>query len=211
VGNILIRGSRYGMFIIMPVGLIFMIMGKAFIGLWMGKEYMALSGGVLMILMSAHFFSLSQFPSRAICYGLGKHHIPAYIAGLNALINLGLSLILVRRYGVLGVAFGTTIPLVVLLGGFYLVYTCRIMKISIWKYCREVYTAPVLASIPFGLLLYLFRTYRFPETWALLFGEIGVSLLVFTGIVWAVGLGPEEKRAWRNTFQSLLAKSRRSG
>ena len=206
VADILMRGAKYAMLIIMPIGLTLMIMGKAFIGIWMGEEYMDPSGTVLMILMFSHFFALSQYSARSALFGLEKHRVPALAEGMTALANLGLSLILVRPYGIYGVALGTTIPLLVLKAVFYPVYTCRAMKLSFWKYTRQVFTVPVLTSIPFGLILYLFSRFLYPTSFPAFLLEVATAGLVFLGIVWAVGLDQEERRTWNRVLGSLMRK-----
>ena len=67
-----------------------------------------------IILCSAFTTAFMQNPSINLLFGISKHHYYAIANTLEGVINLLLSLILVKYYGIYGVAFGTAIPMILL-------------------------------------------------------------------------------------------------
>ncbi len=89
-----------------------LIYGGFFIGLWVGKDYLD-SYGPLIILTVAFFFNAIHVPSYNLLFAIAKHKHLAFTNLSEAAINLILSLILVRYYGMIGVALASAIPLVI--------------------------------------------------------------------------------------------------
>ena len=56
---------------------------------------------------------VGQGPLGNILMGTGRHRLVAYVSLGEAVSNLALSVVLVRRFGMLGVAIGTAIPMFV--------------------------------------------------------------------------------------------------
>lgn len=91
-------------------GGLLIILGKPFIARWMGTDY--LDGyKVLMILTMGIAFEIIITPSTNVLYAIAKHRYLAVISIIEGSATLILCLILVRRYGIAGVAIGTIIPL----------------------------------------------------------------------------------------------------
>jgi O-antigen/teichoic acid export membrane protein len=89
-----------------------LLLGRDFITLWMGKAYED-AYIITAILICARMCGFPTSSMYSMLYGIGKHHIILFTGMFEALLNLGLSLYLVRRIGVAGVAWGTLIPMFV--------------------------------------------------------------------------------------------------
>jgi O-antigen/teichoic acid export membrane protein len=83
--------------------------GGAFISRWMGPAFLD-AYPILVLLTVAMFFDLWQSTGVSSLYATMNQKAYAKINLLEAGINVILSLLLVRRYGMLGVAIGTLIP-----------------------------------------------------------------------------------------------------
>lgn len=113
---LLIRGSRYVTAFVCIVFAGIWSCGPDFLGAWMGEKYLSgspypSSGDILLLLALAHFCFNSSTVSRQILFGQRKNNVLALVAVLEALVNLGLKLLLIGPYGNLGVAVGTLIPM----------------------------------------------------------------------------------------------------
>ena len=98
-------------------------------------------------------------------------------------MNLTLSILLVRHIGLNGVAWGTTIPSLVV--GIFLLppYCCRIVGISTREFFWQGWGRPVLAAIPYALVCVLADHYWHPKNLAAFFIQIALVLPVFaTGV-----------------------------
>ena len=104
-------------------GLIFW--GRPFIERWMGPDYLD-AYPCLVILVIGCTAGLWQAASQAILFGTSKHKFYAIANAAEAAANLALSLLLVGRYGIVGVAVGTMIPMLVINLFVQPIYVCRL-------------------------------------------------------------------------------------
>lgn len=94
------------------LGGMLIIMGKPFIQRWMGAGFDE-SYVVLTVLTFGLTIALSQVPTINLLRGISEHQIIMFCNIGEGFANISLSLILVRNYGIVGVALGTMLPMVV--------------------------------------------------------------------------------------------------
>lgn len=129
--------------------------GGPVIAVWIGDEYRA-AVLPLVVLIGGVFFELAQTPSINLLFALGRQGFLARIGFIEAALNLGLSLALVGPLGLLGVALGTTIPLVLLRSLVQPVYVCRQIDLALPAYLGGVARVAIPAMVlqaPLWLLL----------------------------------------------------------
>ena len=139
-----ITGTKYSLMLCAPVILVLFIAGDDFIGLWMGDDYASPSGDVLKILLVGYLFALSQLIAQGILKGISRHKILAYILCAEAIANLVLSVILAPSMGIVGVALGTTTPLIVASVIFIPYFTCKVLGLNFFNYLMKAVAHPIL-------------------------------------------------------------------
>jgi len=136
IQELLIQGTRYSLTVFSPIALIFLFLGKDIINLWVGPRFVP-SANILVVLTVGYLAYTFQTTSFRILLGMAKHQAAAYSNACQAIFSIGLSIALVQEYGVIGVAWGTAIPMV-LINLFVLpVYTCKIIKLPIVILIRD--------------------------------------------------------------------------
>jgi len=103
-----------------------LIYGKAFILRWMGPNYLD-SWHVLAVLAVAQIFNTIQVTPATLLYGISKHRFYSLIVIIEGLATLGISILLARRLGIMGVALGTLFPLVATSFIFIPIYANRVI------------------------------------------------------------------------------------
>ena len=121
------------------------IYGKAFITRWMGSGYSD-SYLALAILSVGIVFERIQTISVNLVYGLSKHKVYSWISISEGAANVVLSLLLVKPYGIYGVALGTTIPMLVTNLIVMPAYITRIIDLNRTLYLRTVGTALTIGA-----------------------------------------------------------------
>lgn len=149
--RLLIHGTRAALIVSLPIEVALFFRGHTFIRLWMGEQYAHVSGTVMQILLLSVVFSSATTTAGGIVYGMGQHKRIAFWGIGEAAANLILSVILVRRIGVYGVAWGTTIPSVIIEVVLWPVFISRLVKISVRAFLWETWFRPSVAIIPFAL------------------------------------------------------------
>jgi O-antigen/teichoic acid export membrane protein len=149
--RLLIQGTRAVLLVALPIGWVLLFRSATFIGLWMGQQYALPSGRVLRILLLSSLAITGNRVGGNLILGLGKHKPFAIWQSCEALANLILSIVLVRKIGIYGVAWGTVLPSLVSQVILWPRHISRHLSITMGTYFWECWTRPVLATAPFGL------------------------------------------------------------
>ena len=153
--RLLIQGTRAAFLVALPIEIAFLLRGSTFIRLWMGPQYAITSGHVLQILVIAQVFLNGSHSPTAILYGTSKHRINAFWVLAEAAANLTLSIILVRRIGVIGVAWGTLIPSAAVALLLRPRYVANMLELPFRTLLWQGWFRPLLAAIPYAIACYL--------------------------------------------------------
>jgi O-antigen/teichoic acid export membrane protein len=205
IKELLVISTKYMLLIALPVASVFFIMGSDFIALWMGPGYSAAVPvlTVLTVAMLAHFM---EMPGHTILLGLNKHKIVALFTVPQALVNLGLSVLLVRRLGIMGVALGTAIPMVAFTMVALVVYCRTYIKVSLGDYLKRSGLLPLLIQAPFISSLLILRNSLPPASLLAFFLEIAAALIPYSAIAFFVCISPSERRAFLRTAERFGLK-----
>lgn len=176
--KLLIVGTQITLLIALPLCLGFLFLGRQFITLWMGKGYAA-SVAVLMVLTIPQFSSMSQYVSSVILTSMAKHRVLAYLSLANGLLNVVLSIFLVRKIGLIGVAWGTVIPELICTGLIVPIYTLRMVKLDAREYLRRAYVRPLLCAIPLVAVGYGFAFWVEASSWLGFGAEVATMCVTF--------------------------------
>lgn len=128
------------------VGFGLFLLGAEFISVWVGHGYLK-SYYVLVILVISTAISSAEFSNIHVLMALGRHKQQAYVSTAEVLINLVLSLALGYKYGIYGVALGTTIPLTINSLFIRPIYTCNQIKVKLWDYYKIQLKISALAIV----------------------------------------------------------------
>ena len=180
---IFLRWSKICFSIVLLIGLYLLVLGPEFLEWWLQEDFHPSSGPVLQVLMLSF---LVYLPVRGVALpilmGLGKPGRPALALLLMGVINLGISIALVRSQGIFGVALGTAIPNV-LFAAAVMVLACRELGVSPATYLGYVWGRALVGLLaPLGFLLlakYALAVSGFLELFA-----TGVAMVLIFGAVW---------------------------
>ncbi len=166
IRTIALGGPRYATMLVLPIAITLALRGKTFIGLWMGGEYAGPSSAILQVLSLALFLTAANQVATSTMLGLNKHRPLVFVNIAEGIVNLALSIVLVQRLGIVGVALGTAIPNLVTSFCFWPPYIRRVFAISGWTYLSSTWIRPAAAAIPFALTsLAIDRMWYAPSVW----------------------------------------------
>jgi O-antigen/teichoic acid export membrane protein len=191
--SLLIDGTRLALVVALPLCLGFIFLGRQFVTLWMGEAY-AGSAALLTVLTVAQLGSMSQFASAFVLTGIARHRALAYFVLAEGVVNLALSIFLVKRMGLIGVAWGTVIPHLLCTSLLVPLYTLHVLRLSVREYLVKACLGPVLCAIPVAALGYVFSMVAAPS-WLTFAGEAIAMSGVFGVISYFVCLSPAQRGA----------------
>lgn len=147
IRKLLLSGTKYATAVFLPMVIITLFFLKPFITHWMGPGFEA-SVWPAIALITFWLFNGIQEVGAVILTGKGIIRIFLWTSAVNAIVNLILSLILVRFLGILGVALGTTIPMVLISFPWILSIILKKLKITF----REFFNLSLRGNLKFFLL-----------------------------------------------------------
>ncbi|MBI5742126.1 MAG: oligosaccharide flippase family protein [Nitrospirae bacterium] len=206
IRKLYISGTKYTLIIVILFCLGIMMLGEPFIALWMGSKYSSSSAPVLIILIISQLFELPQLISYSVLFGLSKHKKLSYASLISAIVNFLLSIILVRKFGLIGVALGTAIPQIVLYGIFVPFYTNRNLKLSIRLFVRKTYMKVIIPAVLLLIILKACLTYIYPTSYFLLLSEALTCAAIFIGLSCIFSLDKQERNTLFNNISLLRVK-----
>jgi O-antigen/teichoic acid export membrane protein len=184
--KIFIAGNRFCAFITFPICAILIILGKSVIEAWVGQRYVAQSYPVLLLMVIPSTLMMAQSASTRVLFGMAQHKTLSIVTFVEGLLNIVLSIILVRPYGIVGDAIGTAIPLTATMIFFLPGHACRKLQIPVRTYLREAYLLPVLMCVPAMGALLMLKHWFTPHSYAqLALHFIVVGLVYGAALFWA--------------------------
>jgi O-antigen/teichoic acid export membrane protein len=168
-------GLRVGTSIAMFMAFGLLAWGRPFIELWMGQEYLD-AYPCLAVITVGLVAALCQTSAIGVLYARSK---PGYFAlsnGIEGVGNAVCSIVLVQYWGILGVAIGTCIPMVIVKLTVQPWLVSRVLGISAVDYLLVIFRAAVFACIALVV----------PSILTCLLVEPNYLSLIVTGVLCAI-------------------------
>ena len=202
-----LTGTRITLALGLPFAAVVMILAGPLLTLWVGEQY-AKYAPITFILASASILELSSASGAAILQGLGRHHWLAIMGACAAAANIVMSILLVRDYGLIGVAIGTLLPTAVIALGWKMPYAMRVLQISL----REMLAKSLLPVLwPFLMTVGLLQTllWKIQPSGLISVGCTAVAgLAAFFAIYLPFFSGDAERRFVGNAIAALTRRLR---
>lgn len=204
IGDLMVRVTRYCTVLLCLFGSALLFSAYPLLSVWVGHNYAVRSALYLEILVLGNVVKQLTYPYALVVVATGRQHLATIAAITEAVVNVGVSILLVQRIGAVGVAIGTLVGGFVNLGMHLAVsmhYTQSTITIRRSRYALQALLRPLLSLAP-SLLLYPFwqRFNMLPANPALLalWGSLTVA------IAWRIGLTAEDRRELINASSRLL-------
>jgi O-antigen/teichoic acid export membrane protein len=162
----------------------FWLRGESFINLWMGAQFGATSGDILVILGTTVLFGGARSIAVSTMMGLNQHRIVAPVWLAEAISNLALSIVLVRFLGLVGVAIGTLIPNMIVTLGILPGLVKRATGLDRTQFYRAAWVVPLLCCVPFAAATALVERYFPAANLLAFFAQVGVLLPLVPLAAW---------------------------
>ena len=179
--------AQFTTILITPMVIGFFIVGDSFIKLWIGGGFEE-TYTVLITLSIAQLFALPLYGIGSMLYGIAKHSILAKVMVTEAILNLILSLIFVKFWGIIGVALGTVVPSLFFNLFYFPLKATKLFNLSIVEYYLKCLGQPFLMAIPFAATLFFYKHTFGCNTWLQFISSILCSFIVYAIIIYQFNL-----------------------
>jgi Polysaccharide biosynthesis C-terminal domain len=147
----------------------------------------------LVVLVLGGVVMVGQGPAGTILLAAGRHRLVAVASVLEIALNVILSVALVSRYGLTGIAVGTALPYAILNAAVLIPVACRMLGVSIRRFANDALTPCLIALVPAGSLAMLLRSVRTPESLAEVFAQGALVGAAYVAGFWVFGLRSIER------------------
>ena len=184
--------GRYQMIVLGYVFVVFAAFGELFIQLFVGAEF-SQAYWVALISMVPLMFVLAQTSTNAVLQGLNKHKIRSLLLLVTAMANIIISIILVKKIGMVGASMGTAFALFV--GELLMVnvYLYRVIGLNMWHLYREFLRYSIPAILLTLMTAFLVSDYV-SASWFGLFIACGLTGFIYAVFSYFISLVPSERQ-----------------
>lgn len=199
IRQIFLRMTRLSALASLAIGSMLLLHGRSLLLLWVGKRYVS-SYPVLVLLTVGGIASLSQFGTLHTLIGLARHRAYGIWTLGEGLANLVLSIILAHRYGIVGVAMGTAIPLISVKVTLQPWYVTRVLGMSLSEYAKRAMARPLAVTVLFVGLCGLLGGFGANASFWHLIGTVAWQCALFAALAFVLGLEQSDRKLLRWRF-----------
>ena len=206
--QILIEGTRLSLAFVVPIATILLVLADVVIRAWLGSRA-ALVGGaipVIQVLAIAVAIRVGGATGTTVLKGAGRHRMLAAVNLATGAVNVGLSAWLVGRYGLVGVAVGTLLPIAA--ATLLLLYpaACRRVALRGGLALRSAIWPALWPAAPMGLLLWMLRPVL-PANLAGVSAGSAAGIVLYLGLFIGVAVDRCDRTRYFSRFRELLRRN----
>jgi O-antigen/teichoic acid export membrane protein len=196
--------TKYSLLLAMGAFACVAAFGEKLIDLWVGPQNFA---GTAVLLCFGFMFPLHTVvgSSAEVLIGMAQHRKLAWVLFAEGILNVALSIFLLHRLGVVGVALGTVIARLVTSFWFAPWYVCRILHQDFREYLRDAGLAliPFIPSFGFALIVRQWSASPF----LIVFGGSLVTCATYLAFFSRLSLSRAERQGWWDRVTALAERS----
>lgn len=149
VQSTFLRGTRYSLLVGIAPALLLITFARPFLLHWVGEEFVRSSAPVMQLIMLQFILCIPERMAYNVNIAYGRMKGPVFVALACGVLNIVLSIFLVRwaGLGLLGIAGGSVAALL-LISAYSILFALRLMKLPVWRWFGSGCFRPLLAGLP---------------------------------------------------------------
>jgi O-antigen/teichoic acid export membrane protein len=172
-------------------GVLLLVDGRPLLRLWVGNDLVS-AYPLVAVLAFGYMINLAQHPTLLFVIAKGQHGPLGWWTIAEGIANIALSVVWGRTHGLMGVAMGTIVPMLVVKIIIQPIYALRAAEMSAWEYISRGLGRPILVGFVF--MLVAGRVSFNSETTAPLFvSTVALQFVIFFAVAWFIGLTRDEQ------------------
>ena len=198
VRDLYLKAVRYISYLSFAIAAGVVVYAESFVILWLPPEF-AGAGRVMQVLAVGTAILLPQIVGHSVLFGIEKHSRLLIVAITEAVLKLALSIYLIPRYGLLGMAIAVSAPQILLFSTLFPFLVARELGVSYFRVIGTTFVSGLVGLVIALPLAWSANWAIVPDTWVNFFVGIGMVVLAVLGGLWLVAL-PEDRAKVREWF-----------
>jgi peptidoglycan biosynthesis protein MviN/MurJ (putative lipid II flippase) len=202
---IFIQGTRLSLATVIPMSGALMLMGTPLVVAWIGPDFLG-SVIVLQLLAFTVIVRVGSATCATVLKGAGRHRLVAFTYILTGIVNLSLSIAIVKPLQLAGVAIGTLIP--VTATSLFVLFPAGCRRVGL-PLGRAIAQAVWPAVWPAAIMIVYVQLTRdlVPTTLIAVGAEIAAAAFVYATTFLLFGISPSERRFYVSKMTELIGRS----
>lgn len=203
--NLMIKIGRLQYIVIGYILVMFFLVGKEFIYLWAGKDYLS-AYIMIFILMISLFIPLIQNAGIAIlqAMNLNRYRMTVYV--IFAVVNIFTSIILAKIYGGLGCAISTSVAIFISTGLIMNRYYHKRIGIDIPLFWKNIIHMMPSAFILIVLAEIFQINVSLEYSWLYFTIKVVIYTLIYMILIYLIGMNDYEKNLCRSVILKMIGR-----
>jgi O-antigen/teichoic acid export membrane protein len=193
VRNLFLRATRITAIISLLVGAEFILNGKGLLKFWLGEGFTGVFP-LLVVMTVGYVINFSQSPAVVLLIAKGRHRDLGWWSLAEGVANLLLSIYWATRYGLIGVAWGTVVPMVLNKLLVQPLLVARHSTIRIPEYLLNGFGRPAFAFSIFLAFAWLSRAFFNADSAPIFVVKCFWDATLFLVIAYWAGLHSEDRQ-----------------
>lgn len=208
LARVFLRATRISALLVSWVAWLIVLNGDELYTLWLGPGF-GETFVITLVLLGGFVLTLAQAPSPVMLTAKGRHRALALWTLGEGVANVILSVILAQRYGLIGVAVGTLIPMATVKLFIQPWYVTRVLDIPMGRYLKEAIVPALRVDLAFLVVAFLAGTLRGTTEVLHVAGAMAWQTCAFFLITWLLGLSADMRAFVRYRIRTLTRRSGR--
>lgn len=203
---VLLQGTRLSLAMVLPIATVLGLLAEPVVLLWVGPAFIA-SVPVIHILAAVVTFRVGNATATTLLKGAGQHRLLALSNLIIGISNLVLSVSLVGKFGLQGVAVGTLIPLSLMSIFVLFPAACRRAGIPLGEAIASGVWPAIWPAVCMGVFLALSRKFFAPGFISIAVQAVSAGL-IYALLFLAVAIGRTERNWYLAKIRQVIGLQR---
>jgi O-antigen/teichoic acid export membrane protein len=199
-------GTRLSLATVVPIAAVLVLMAGPLVHAWVGPGF---DGSVIVVQLLALIVvvRVGNATGSTLLKGAGRHRLVAAVNVVTAVINVSLSIALVKPLGLAGVAIGTLVP--VSAAAIFVLFpaSCSRVGISIRRAVVEAVWPTVWPAGTMAAYVLVSRS-MIPQSLPAVLVSMGVAVSIYAATFLAFGIDVAERRFYLSTIFEAATRVR---
>ncbi len=207
--QILLQCTRLSLVMVVPIAAALILLADPLVHAWLRERAAAMAGTipVIQILAVAVAIRVGNATGTTLLKGAGEHRMLAFVNLCTGLANVVLSIALIHRFGLIGVAVGTLIPIA--LSAFFIVYpaACRRVGLPLGRALAHSVVPALWPAVVVGLALAVSRLISSGTLLAVVLQAVAGCAL-YLALFFIVAIDGQDRALYGGKVMELLGRRR---
>ena len=204
--QIFVQGTRFSLAMVVPISAALIMLADPLIRAWLGARAEAVAGSipVIQILAVAVAIRVGDATATTVLKGAGHHRMLAFANLGTGVVNVILSALLIAPFGLVGVAYGTLVPIALTATFIIFPAACRRVGLSLGRALMAGVVPPVWPAFAAGALLWFTRD-QVPATLIGVLGETVAAGVLYLVLFLGVAISKHDRALYLAKVREMLA------